>query len=67
MKELCFLKGSCNCKLLVLIRTEEQSHVTSTLGFYVFICDTGQVGGVWKEGETNLNLYSDPIMLSWNM
>lgn len=28
MKELCFLKGSCNCKLLVLIRTEEQSHMT---------------------------------------
>lgn len=26
MKELCFLRGSCNCKLLVLIKSEERSY-----------------------------------------
>ena len=27
MKELCFWKGTCNCKMLVLIRSEERGHM----------------------------------------
>lgn len=43
---------------------ERSYGITCNVGFYVFICHTSWVGGIWKDGGINVDISSNQIMLS---